>query len=93
MSGPATIWEAVNGPSLVAYLRATQIPLEVCPTSNVCTRQVADLARAGVRASFLDTPAKQSLLEEIDSVAARPGPDVSAETPADLSADVSAGPA
>ncbi|HEV2258808.1 MAG TPA: adenosine deaminase [Streptosporangiaceae bacterium] len=59
MSGPATIWEAVNGlraerighgiscladPSLVAYLRETQIPLEVCPTSNVCTRQVPDLA-------------------------------------------------
>jgi adenosine deaminase len=52
MSGPPTIWEAVNGlraerighgiscladPSLVAYLRETQIPLEVCPTSNVCT--------------------------------------------------------
>ena len=50
MSGPETIWEAVNGlradriglgiscladPSLVAYLRETQIPLEVCrrPTS------------------------------------------------------------
>jgi adenosine deaminase len=59
MSGPATIWEAVNGlraerighgiscladPSLVAYLRETQIPLEVCPTSNVCTGQVPDLA-------------------------------------------------
>ena len=59
MSGPETIWEAVNGlraerighgiscladPSLVAYLRETQIPLEVCPTSNVCTRQVPDLA-------------------------------------------------
>jgi aminodeoxyfutalosine deaminase len=59
MSGPPTIWEAVNGlraerighgiscladPSLVAYLRETQIPLEVCPTSNVCTRQVPALA-------------------------------------------------
>ena len=59
MSGPATIWEAVNGlraerighgiscladPSLVAYLRDRQIPLEVCPTSNVCTKQVPDLA-------------------------------------------------
>lgn len=139
MSGPATIWEAVNGlgaerighgisclddPSLVAYLRETQIPLEVCPTSNVCTRQVpdlashplprllaegllvtlnsddppmfgtslreeyqraasvlgvsrdqlADLARAGVRASFLDAAAKQDLLGDIDSVAARPCP-------------------
>jgi aminodeoxyfutalosine deaminase len=135
MSGPATIWEAVNGlraerighgiscladPSLVAYLRETQIPLEVCPTSNVCTRQVpdlashplprllaeglfvtlnsddppmfgttltqeyrqaasvlglshdqlAELARAGVRASFLDAAAKQALIDEIDQVAA-----------------------
>jgi aminodeoxyfutalosine deaminase len=135
MSGPATIWEAVNGlraerighgiscladPSLVAYLRETQIPLEVCPTSNVCTRQVpdlashplprllaeglfvtlnsddppmfgttltqeyrqaasvlglshdqlAELARAGVRASFLDAAAKRALIDEIDQVAA-----------------------
>jgi len=59
MSGPATIWEVINGlsaerighgisclqdPALVAYLRETQIPLEVCPTSNVCTGQVAGLA-------------------------------------------------
>jgi adenosine deaminase len=59
MSGPETIWEALTGlraerighgiscladPSLVAYLRETQIPLEVCPTSNACTRQVPDLA-------------------------------------------------
>jgi aminodeoxyfutalosine deaminase len=135
MSGPETIWEALNGlraerighgiscladPALVAYLRETQIPLEVCPTSNVCTKQVpdlashplprllaeglfvtlnsddppmfgtsltqeyrraaaelglsrdqlADLARNGVRASFLDAAAKQSLLAEIDEVAA-----------------------
>ena len=52
MSGPATIWEALTGlraerighgisclddPALVARLRESQIPLEVCPTSNVCT--------------------------------------------------------
>ena len=56
MSGPETIWEAldhlgaerighgiacVEDPRLVAHLRETQIPLEVCPTSNVCTGQVA----------------------------------------------------
>ena len=55
MSGPATIWEALDGlhaerighgssclddPALVARLRESQIPLEVCPTSNACTRQV-----------------------------------------------------
>ncbi len=59
MSGPETIWEAVRNlgaerighgirclddPELVAYLRETQIPLEVCPTSNVCTRQVAHIS-------------------------------------------------
>ncbi len=59
MSGPETIWEALTGlraerighgisclddPALVAYLRETQVPLEVCPTSNVCTKQVPSLA-------------------------------------------------
>jgi adenosine deaminase len=58
MSGPATIWEAIRGlsaerighgircvedPELMAYLRDTQLPLEVCPTSNVCTKQVPDI--------------------------------------------------
>ena len=135
MSGPATIWEAVDGlraerighgisclddPLLVARLRESQVPLEVCPTSNVCTRQVpglaahplprllaeglfvtlnsddppmfgttlteeyrraaavlgldrsqlAGLAANGVRASFLDSGAKQALLAEIAAVAA-----------------------
>ncbi|TDD81448.1 adenosine deaminase [Actinomadura rubrisoli] len=58
MSGPETIWEVIEGlgaervghgisclddPRLVAHLRETQLPLEVCPTSNVCTGQVATL--------------------------------------------------
>src|SRR5258708_16463702 len=34
----------LEAPGLVACLRERQIPLEVCPTSNVCTRQVADIA-------------------------------------------------
>ena len=135
MSGPATIREALDGlraerighgisclddPVLVARLRESQVPLEVCPTSNVCTRQVpglaahplprllaeglfvtlnsddppmfgttltqeyrraaavlgldrsqlAGLAANGVRASFLDSGAKQALLAEIAAVAA-----------------------
>ncbi|MCG5215056.1 adenosine deaminase [Streptosporangium sp. KLBMP 9127] len=59
MTGPETIWEIVEGlgaerighgincledPRLVAHLRETQLPLEVCPTSNVCTGQVPDIA-------------------------------------------------
>ena len=59
MSGPATIAEALDGlhakrighgisgmddPALVARLRESQVPLEVCPTSNVCTGQVPGLA-------------------------------------------------
>ncbi|MDP9844678.1 adenosine deaminase [Streptosporangium lutulentum] len=55
MSGPETIWEVLDhlgaerighgiacldDPRLVAHLRETRIPLEVCPTSNVCTGQV-----------------------------------------------------
>ncbi len=49
--GPPSIWSAIHvadsrrighgvraieDPELIAYLRETQIPLEVCPTSNVC---------------------------------------------------------
>jgi aminodeoxyfutalosine deaminase len=59
VTGPASVWEALDhlhaerighginclaDPRLVARLRETQVPLEVCPTSNVCTGQVRDLA-------------------------------------------------
>lgn len=51
--GPSSIWSAIcvadtrrighgvralEDPGLVAYLRETQIPLEVCPSSNVCLK-------------------------------------------------------
>jgi aminodeoxyfutalosine deaminase len=57
-TGPETIWEsirelgadrighgiaAVRDPVLMAYLIDHGIALDVCPTSNVCTRAVADL--------------------------------------------------
>jgi len=58
-TGPETIWDALThlgaerighgiaaaqDPRLMAHLRDRQIPLEVCPTSNVCTRSVPSLA-------------------------------------------------
>jgi aminodeoxyfutalosine deaminase len=58
-TGPETIWESIHelgaqrighgiaaarDPELMAYLVDTGISLEVCPTSNVCTRAVRDLA-------------------------------------------------
>ncbi len=58
-TGPETIWDslrllgaerighgirAIDDPALVAHLAETGVPLEVCPTSNVCTRVTASLA-------------------------------------------------
>ncbi len=58
-TGPETIWDSINhlgaerighgiaaaqDPALMAYLAEHQIALEVCPTSNVCTRSVPSLA-------------------------------------------------
>ncbi|MEU6878314.1 adenosine deaminase [Streptomyces sp. NPDC046712] len=57
-TGPQTIWDALNDlgaerighgtsavqdPELLKYLAEHRIPLEVCPTSNIATRAVADL--------------------------------------------------
>ena len=58
-TGPETVWEAIeflhaerighgirsmDDPRLVAYLRETQLPVDVSPTSNVRTRCVGSLA-------------------------------------------------
>lgn len=57
--GPASIWGALKtlhavrighgvrcleDPALIAYLKEKHIPLEVCPSSNVCLHVVPDLA-------------------------------------------------
>jgi aminodeoxyfutalosine deaminase len=132
-TGPETVWEAIShlhaerighgirsleDPSLVDYLVERRLPVDVAPTSNVCTRcvpsiaehplrdmieagmfvtlnsddppmfgtslsneylvagrdlgfspaELAELAANGVRASFLDEPAKEALLAEIAAV-------------------------
>src|SRR5581483_2323657 len=58
-TGPETIWDAIThlgaerighgiaaarDDRLLTYLREHRIPLEVCPTSNVCTRSVPAMA-------------------------------------------------
>ena len=58
-TGPETVWEAVShlhaerighgirsldDPALVAYLAERQLPVDVSPTSNVCTRCVPSIA-------------------------------------------------
>ena len=65
-TGPETVWDALRvlgaqrighgiaaaqDPALLAHLAEHRIPLEVCPTSNVCTRAVASLERAPVAAA------------------------------------------
>lgn len=63
-TGPQTIWDALvelraerighgtsatQDPKLLAHLAEHRIPLEVCPTSNLATRAVADLEQHPVK--------------------------------------------
>ncbi|GAA3042713.1 aminodeoxyfutalosine deaminase [Streptomyces olivoverticillatus] len=63
-TGPQTIWDALvelraerighgtsatRDPKLLAHLAEHRIPLEVCPTSNLATRAVADLEQHPVK--------------------------------------------
>ncbi len=63
-TGPETVWEAVNelhaerighgirsldDPALVAYLAERQLPVDVSPTSNVCTRCVPSIEEHPLR--------------------------------------------
>jgi aminodeoxyfutalosine deaminase len=63
-TGPATVWSALHDlgaerighgtsaaadPALLAYLAEHRVPVEVCPTSNVRTRQVPSVAAHPVR--------------------------------------------
>jgi len=65
IGGPASVWSAIRDlgadrighgvrsiedPALVAYLHQHRIPLEVCPTSNVCL---------GIYASYAEHPLRQ----------------------------------
>ena len=95
-TGPQTIWDALRDlgaerighgiaaaqdPQLMAYLADNEIPLEVCPTSNVRTRAVASieehplpaLVAAGVTVTINsdDPPMFGTTLEEEYAVAAR----------------------
>jgi aminodeoxyfutalosine deaminase len=95
-TGPETVWDAIRelgaerighgiaaaqDERLMAYLAEHQIPLEVCPTSNLRTRAVADLAQhpiatlvaAGVPVSVNsdDPPMFGTTLEQEYATAAR----------------------
>ncbi|BCJ55647.1 aminodeoxyfutalosine deaminase [Actinoplanes sp. NBRC 14428] len=95
-TGPETIWDALRelgaerighgiaaarDPELMAYLAERGIPLEVCPTSNVRTRAVAEIAEhplatlvnAGVPVTINsdDPPMFGTTLEEEYAVAAK----------------------
>ncbi|WP_030451203.1 adenosine deaminase [Herbidospora cretacea] len=95
-TGPETVWEALRDlkaerighgigsagdPALLEHLAESRIALEVCPTSNVCTRAVAsleehplpELVKAGVLVTINsdDPPMFGTTLNQEYAVAAR----------------------
>ncbi len=95
-TGPETVWDAlrelgaerighgtsaVQDPELLAYLTRNEIPVEVCPTSNLATGAVTDLSQhpivamveAGVRVTVNsdDPPMFATTLNDEYGVAAR----------------------
>ena len=75
--------ERADGKRAGAGLTAQDWLVRLLPVVLLIVVGLAGLAANGVRASFLDTAAKQALLAEIDAVAAdSPVGGVSAETPA-----------
>ena len=66
-TGPETVWDALRllgaerighgtsstqDPALLAHLVDHQVPLEVCPTSNIATRAVPDLAEHPIKEMY-----------------------------------------
>ena len=64
ISGPQSVWSAIKllhaerighgvrsieDPSLVEYLRSSSLPLEICPTSNICLKVYPDYAHHPLR--------------------------------------------